>query len=82
MSRRFGAEVTILEMGLRLIAREDEDVSTAIREIVESEGVEVRLNARCIGFAKRGDEIIADVDCASGAPRVHGSHVLLAVGPE
>ena len=80
MFRRFGAEVTILEMGPRLIAREDEDVSTAIREIVESEGVEVRLNARCIGFAKRGDEIIADVDCTSGAPRVHGSHVLLAVG--
>jgi pyruvate/2-oxoglutarate dehydrogenase complex dihydrolipoamide dehydrogenase (E3) component len=80
MFRRFGAEVTILEMGPRLIAREDEDVSTAIREIVESEGVEVRLNARCIGFARRGDEIIADVDCESGAPQVPGSHVLLAVG--
>jgi pyruvate/2-oxoglutarate dehydrogenase complex dihydrolipoamide dehydrogenase (E3) component len=80
MFRRFGAEVTILEMGPRLIVREDEDVSTAIREIVESEGIDVRLNARCIGFAKRGDEIVADVDCASGAPRVHGSHVLLAVG--
>lgn len=80
MFRRFGAEVTILEMGPRLVVREDEDVSTAIREIVESEGIDVRLNARCIGFAKRGDEIVADVDCASGAPRVHGSHVLLAVG--
>ena len=80
MFRRFGAEVTILEMGPRLIVREDGDVSTAIREIVESEGIDVRLNARCIGFAKRGDEIVADVDCASGAPQVHGSHVLLAVG--
>ena len=80
MFRRFGAEVTILEMGPRLIVREDEDVSTAIREIVECEGIDVRLNARCIGFAKRGDEIVADVDCASGAPRMHGSHVLLAVG--
>ena len=80
MFRRFGAEVTILEMGPRLIAREDEDVSAAIREIVESEGVEVRLNATCIGFAKRGDEIIADVDCATGAPQVPGSHVLVAVG--
>ena len=80
MFRRFGAEVTIIEMGPRLIAREDEDVSTAIREMVESEGVEVRLNAKCIGFAKRGDEIIADVDCESGAPQVPGSHVLLAVG--
>jgi pyruvate/2-oxoglutarate dehydrogenase complex dihydrolipoamide dehydrogenase (E3) component len=80
MFRRFGAEVTILEMGPRLIAREDEDVSDAIREIVENEGVEVRLNARCIGFSKRGEAIVADVDCATGAPQVPGSHVLLAVG--
>ena len=80
MFRRFGAEVTIIEMGPRLIAREDEDVSNAIREIVESEGVEVRLNAKCIGFARQGDEIMADVDCESGAPQVPGSHVLLAVG--
>jgi pyruvate/2-oxoglutarate dehydrogenase complex dihydrolipoamide dehydrogenase (E3) component len=80
MFRRFGAGITILEMGQRLIAREDEDVSTAIQDIIEREGVEVRLNARCIGFAKRGDEITADVDCASGAPQVQGSHVLLAVG--
>ena len=80
MFRRFGAEVTIIEMGPRLIAREDEDVSNAIREIVESEGVEVRLNAKCIGFARQGDEIMADVDCESGTPQVPGSHVLLAVG--
>src|SRR5947208_2487575 len=78
--RRFGAEVTIIEMGPRLVGREDEDVSIAIREIVEHEGVEVRTNAKCIGFAKRGEEIVADVDCADGAPRVHGTHVLLAVG--
>jgi pyruvate/2-oxoglutarate dehydrogenase complex dihydrolipoamide dehydrogenase (E3) component len=80
MFRRFGAEVTVIEMGPRLVGREDEDVSTAIREIVEHEGVEVRANAKCISFAKRGDEIVANVDCADGAPRVHGTHVLLAVG--
>ena len=80
MFRRFGSEVTILEMGPRLVGREDEDVSTAIREIVEHEGVAVRVNARCIGFAKRGDEIVASVDCSDGALRVHGTHVLLAVG--
>ena len=47
MFRRFGAEVTVIEMGPRLVGREDEDVSTAIREIVEHEGVEVRANAKC-----------------------------------
>ena len=80
MFRRFGSEVTVIEMGPRLIRREDEDVSTAVREIVEQEGVQVRLNAKCISFAKRGDEIVANVDCIDGEPQVHGTHVLLAVG--
>ena len=80
MFRRFGSEVTIIEMGSRLIGREDEDVSTAIREIVEHEGVQVRVNAKCISFARRGAEIAAGVDCTEGAPQIYGTHVLLAVG--
>jgi len=37
MYRRFGSRVTIVEMGARLIQREDEEVSEAIREILENE---------------------------------------------
>ena len=44
------------------------------------EGVKVRLNAECISLVKRGDEIVAKVDCTAGAPEVAGSHLLLAVG--
>jgi pyruvate/2-oxoglutarate dehydrogenase complex dihydrolipoamide dehydrogenase (E3) component len=80
MFRRFGCEVTIIEMGARLIAREDEDVSAAIKEILEAEGIHIRLNATCIGFARRGEEILAQVDCTTGAPAVSGTHLLLAVG--
>ncbi len=80
MYRRFGSEVTILDMAPRLIRREDEDVSTAIKEIVESEGISVRLNATCIGFARQGDAIVAQVDCKTGDRAVVGSHLLLAVG--
>jgi len=80
MYRRFGSEVTIIEMAPRLVRHEDEDVSAAIKDIVESEGVNVRLNAECISLAKRGDEILAQVDCTAGAPEVAGSHLLLAVG--
>ncbi|HUC68892.1 MAG TPA: FAD-containing oxidoreductase [Stellaceae bacterium] len=80
MYRRFGSQVTIIEMAPRLVRHEDEDVSAAIKYIVEREGVEVRLNAKCISLAKRGDEIVAKVDCATGAPEVAGSHLLLAVG--
>jgi pyruvate/2-oxoglutarate dehydrogenase complex dihydrolipoamide dehydrogenase (E3) component len=80
MYRRFGSEVTIVEMGSRLARHEDEDVSTGIREILEHEGINVRLNATCIGFSRRGEEILAHVECAVGDPEVNGSHVLLAVG--
>ena len=80
MFRRFGSDVTIIEMAPRLIHREDEDVSAAIKEILEAEGIAVRLNAKCIAFSKRGEETIARVDCTEGTPEVSGSHVLLAVG--
>src|SRR5207249_1630048 len=80
MLRRFGSEVTIIEMAERLIHREDDDVSATVQDILEREGVVVRLNATCIGFAKRGGDIVAHVDCAQGAREVTGTHVLLAVG--
>ena len=80
MYRRFGSEVTVVEMAPRLVAREDEDVSTAIKQIIEREGVNVRLHAECISLSKRGNDIVAAVDCTDGAPEVVGSHLLLAVG--
>ncbi|AWM28566.1 MAG: FAD-containing oxidoreductase [Sinorhizobium fredii] len=78
--RRFGSEVTVIEKGPRLIAREDPDVSDAIRAILENEGIHIRLNAECIRFAKHADGVAAGVDCTSGAPEVIGSDVLLATG--
>jgi pyruvate/2-oxoglutarate dehydrogenase complex dihydrolipoamide dehydrogenase (E3) component len=80
MYRRFGSEVTIVEMGSRLLGREDEDVSEAVRKIVELEGIRIRLNAKCITLAKRGSDIAVGMECSEGPPEVTGSHVLLAVG--
>jgi pyruvate/2-oxoglutarate dehydrogenase complex dihydrolipoamide dehydrogenase (E3) component len=80
MFRRFGSEVTVVEMSPRLVAREDEDVSAAVKEIVEHDGVHVRLNAKCIRLAKRGGDVVVTADCTEGAPEIVGSHVLLAVG--
>ena len=80
MYRRFGSEVTVIEMGSRLIRREDEDVSDSVKEILEAEGVDIRLHAKCVSMELRGDNIIAGVDCEEGPPEVLGSHLLLAVG--
>lgn len=80
MYRRFGSRVTIIERGPRLIGREDEDVSETVREVLEREGVEIRLDADCIGFERRQDGIAATVECGEGPPEAVGSHLLLAVG--
>jgi pyruvate/2-oxoglutarate dehydrogenase complex dihydrolipoamide dehydrogenase (E3) component len=80
MYRRFGSEVTIIEMGPRLIGREDEDVSQAVREMLEAEGIRIRLNAKCVSLAKCDGGVVLGVDCQEGAPQVLGKHVLLAVG--
>ena len=80
MYRRFGSRVTVVEMGDRLIARDDEDVSAEVKRILENEGVEVRLSAACIAMAKRGGQVAVTADCESGSEEIVGSHVLLAVG--
>jgi pyruvate/2-oxoglutarate dehydrogenase complex dihydrolipoamide dehydrogenase (E3) component len=80
MYRRFGSEVTVIEMGPRLIGREDEDISDAVREILEAEGIKIRLNAKCISLAKHTTGVAVHVTCEEGVPEVQGSHILLAVG--
>ena len=78
--RRFGSEVTVIEKGPRLIAHEDEDVSDAVKSILEREGIQVRLGAECIRLRADGAAVAVQVNCATGEPEAHGSHVLLAIG--
>jgi pyruvate/2-oxoglutarate dehydrogenase complex dihydrolipoamide dehydrogenase (E3) component len=78
--RRFGSEVTIVEMGPRLIGREDEDISQAVLEIMQAEGINIRLNAKCISLEKRDGGVAVGLTCEEGPPELVGTHVLLAVG--
>lgn len=78
--RRFGSDVTIIEKSSRLISREDEDVSAAVKEIMESEGITVRLGAECIRLSNRPNGIAVSVTCETDGSDTVGSHVLLAVG--
>ncbi len=80
MYRRFGSQVTIIQRGDRLIPRDDDDVSTTVKEILENEGTEVRLNAECTSVEKRGEKVAVKLDCDGGSKQVVGSHLLLAVG--
>jgi pyruvate/2-oxoglutarate dehydrogenase complex dihydrolipoamide dehydrogenase (E3) component len=78
--RRFGAEVTVVEMGPRLVGREDPDVSRDIADFLAEEGIQLRLDAKCISLQREAEGVSVGLDCMEGRPREQGTHVLLAVG--
>ncbi len=78
--RRFGSEVTVVELAPRLIAREDEDVSQAIADILADEGIDIRLNSKVVDVAKQGNNVAVIVETAGTKSQVVGSHLLLAIG--
>jgi pyruvate/2-oxoglutarate dehydrogenase complex dihydrolipoamide dehydrogenase (E3) component len=80
MYHRFGAEVTVIEKAAHLIAREDEEISEAIRDILTNEGINVRTDAECITLAPHERGVEVGIQCDQGEPTSIGSHVLLAVG--
>jgi pyruvate/2-oxoglutarate dehydrogenase complex dihydrolipoamide dehydrogenase (E3) component len=79
MYRRFGSDVSIVELGPRLISREDEDVSAAITDILAREGITVLPSAKCLRTDRQGEDIVMTVDC-SGTSELRGSHLLIATG--
>ena len=80
MMRRFGAGVTVVEQSARLLPREDEDVSEAIRGVLEAEGVRLRTASECISLSRQQGGVAVGTACAGGDEPVRGTHVLLAVG--
>jgi pyruvate/2-oxoglutarate dehydrogenase complex dihydrolipoamide dehydrogenase (E3) component len=75
--RRFGSAVTVIEAAPRLIGREDPEISDAVRQILEAEGIEVRLSTKTTGIAAG---IRVEVEDTAGSGTIEGSHLLLAVG--
>ena len=78
--RRFGSEVTVIELAPRLIAREDADVSQAVADFLKEEGIDVRVGSKVVGVEKEGNAIAVKVESAGTVSQVVGTHVLVAIG--
>jgi pyruvate/2-oxoglutarate dehydrogenase complex dihydrolipoamide dehydrogenase (E3) component len=78
--RRFGSEVTVIELAPRLIPREDEDVSHAVAGFLKEEGIDVRVDSKVVGVEKEGNSIAVKVESAGKISQVVGTHVLVAIG--
>jgi pyruvate/2-oxoglutarate dehydrogenase complex dihydrolipoamide dehydrogenase (E3) component len=78
--RRFGSEVTVIELAPRLIPREDEDVSQAVADFLKDEGIDVRVDSKVVGVEKQGNSIGVEVESAGKSSQIVGTHVLVATG--
>ena len=78
--RRFGSEVTVIELAPRLIAREDEDVSRAVAEILDAEGINLLLNSKVVAVEEKGKRIAVRSASAGTTSLTLGTHLLVAIG--
>lgn len=81
MFRRFGSQVTIIEMSRRLIPREDQDVGQAVEDILREDGCNIILGAKLQRVHNfEGNAIQLEIQTPEELSRLEGSHLLVAVG--
>jgi len=79
--RRFGSDVTVIEHGEQVAAREDADVSFELQRILTQEGITFLLGAEVLRFEGRsGDKVKVFVRTRSGERVVEATDVLSAIG--
>ena len=79
--RRFGSRVTVIDRNEHLMSREDADVSEALRQLLEDEGIDVLLNAKLKRISGKSGKWVKIAIEQNGAEKtLEGSHVLVAAG--
>jgi pyruvate/2-oxoglutarate dehydrogenase complex dihydrolipoamide dehydrogenase (E3) component len=79
--RRFGSRVTITDQNERLAHREDKDVSEALADLCQSEGIELTLGARVASVeGKSGQSVRLRLIQAGSEIILEGTHLLVAIG--
>jgi pyruvate/2-oxoglutarate dehydrogenase complex dihydrolipoamide dehydrogenase (E3) component len=79
--RRFGSKVSIIERNDRLVHREDEDVTDALRDLFQDEGIDVVLNARIKSISgKSGQSVKVVIEQKGVEKTLVGTHLLVAAG--
>jgi pyruvate/2-oxoglutarate dehydrogenase complex dihydrolipoamide dehydrogenase (E3) component len=80
MFRRFGSAVTVIERSAQLLPHEDDDISAALRDMLEAEGITFRTSATCLALHHDGPSVSVTLDCQDQPATITGSHILLAIG--
>jgi pyruvate/2-oxoglutarate dehydrogenase complex dihydrolipoamide dehydrogenase (E3) component len=79
--RRFGSKVSLIDRNDRLIHREDDDVTEALQQLFEDEGIDLVLNARIKSVSgKSGQSAKIVIERDGKQIHLEGSHLLVATG--
>ncbi|MGI8837090.1 MAG: dihydrolipoyl dehydrogenase family protein [Pyrinomonadaceae bacterium] len=77
---RFGSEVTVVEMDKRVLAKEDEEVSATVEEIMHAEGLKLLLNHKAVRTAAANGRKILTVEQNGRRQEVQAEEILVATG--
>lgn len=78
---RFGSRVTLIEMGDRILSKEDEEVSALLKRVFAEEDIEVLTKTKAVKFHKNPDgEKIVTVEKDGRSEEIACDEVLAAVG--
>ncbi len=80
MFRRFGSDVTIVELSDRLLPREDPDICGAVREILLEDGVNILVGSEPQRVSGGDGAIALTLGTSGGGQEIEGSHLLVAAG--
>src|SRR5947208_4559853 len=81
MFRRFGSQVTVIQRGANLLAREDPDVAEEVAKIMREDGLEILLETRPVSVKQLSQgNIELTVQTKTGERTLNGSHLLMAAG--
>ncbi|HCI80978.1 MAG TPA: FAD-containing oxidoreductase, partial [Ktedonobacter sp.] len=80
MFRRFGSQVTIVQRGKQLLAREDSDIAEAVADILREDGITILLETAAQSVKQENGHIQLTVRTPQGEQVLSGSHLLTAAG--
>jgi pyruvate/2-oxoglutarate dehydrogenase complex dihydrolipoamide dehydrogenase (E3) component len=79
--RRLGSRVTLIERGSQLVSNEDADVSQAILQLFQDEGIDVLIGTHVLGVTGlSGEHVSLQLKTGDNVRTVEGTDILVAVG--
>jgi len=77
---RFGSRVTVIEMGKRVLSKEDEEVSTTLEGILRSEGMRILLNRKALSVTRTNGRKVLTIEQEGHQQEVIADQILVATG--